>query len=213
MAPPPPPGPRPSRRSLLRGGAVLATGTTALSVSGDQALGRTATAALPTGEAGAAEFPGAAWAPAAASTYTAADRPSTYPVRYVVIHVAQETYADTVGIFQDPAREVSAHYVVAADGRIAQCVRERDIGWHAGNWSYNTLSIGIEHEGWVDEPRWFTTTMYERSAALTARICAAYGIPRTRARVIGHHEVPDATHTDPGPHWDWDRYLTLVNAL
>ncbi|MGW5821646.1 N-acetylmuramoyl-L-alanine amidase, partial [Streptomyces noursei] len=25
-------------------------------------------------------------------------------------------------------------------------------------------------------------------------------------------EVPGTDHTDPGPHWDWDRYLALVRA-
>ncbi len=86
---------------------------------------------------------------------------------------------------------MSAHYVVrSADGHIAQCVRERDIAWHAGNWDYNTRSIGIEHEGWVDKPAYFTDAMYEESAKLTAAICTKYGIPKDRAHIIAHYEVP-----------------------
>ncbi|RBM16682.1 N-acetylmuramoyl-L-alanine amidase [Streptomyces sp. PT12] len=158
-------------------------------------------------------FPGAEWAPAHPSNYTWARRPSSHTIDRVVIHVAQETYRDTIGIFADRAREVSAHYVVAADGRVAQCLRDSDIGWHAGNWDHNTRSIGIEHEGWVDEPEWFTDAMYERSAALTAYLCDAYGIRKDRTGVIGHSEVPRATHTDPGSLWDWERYLRLVNAV
>ena len=33
-----------------------------------------------------------------------------------------------------------------------------------------------------------------------------------RAHIIGHHEVPGTDHTDPGPHWDWDLYIRLVNS-
>ena len=39
-------------------------------------------------------------------------------------------------------------------------MHEADIAWHAGNWTYNTRSIGIEHEGYVGESGWFTDAMY-----------------------------------------------------
>ncbi|MEU5162791.1 peptidoglycan recognition family protein [Streptomyces sp. NPDC020875] len=195
------------RRDLLRSAAAL----TAAAAGALPSAGTARAASDPT-RAAAVDQPGAVWRPAAAVNFTASSRPSSYRIDRVVVHVAQETFEDTVRIFQDPARRVSAHYVVgSADGRIAQCVRERDIGWHAGNWSYNTRSIGIEHEGWIDRPVWFTHALYERSAALTAAICDRHGIPKDREHIIGHHEVPGATHTDPGPHWDWVRYIRLVN--
>ncbi|MER5888236.1 peptidoglycan recognition family protein [Streptomyces sp. NPDC001941] len=190
---------RPSRRRLLRGAAAGAA---------TAALG-----ALATGRAQAADYPPTHWIPASTSNYTVSDRPAAHPVQYVVIHVTQETFQDAMRIFQDPARQVSSHYMVASgDGYVGQFVREKDIAWHAGNWTYNTRSIGIEHEGWVDEPEWFTDVMYRQSALLTAAVCDRYGIPRTRAHVIGHSEVPGATHTDPGPLWDWTRYMKLVAA-
>ncbi|NEE28560.1 N-acetylmuramoyl-L-alanine amidase, partial [Streptomyces sp. SID7982] len=55
-----------------------------------------------------------------------------------------------------------------------------------------------------------TKEMYASSARLTASICARHGIPIDREHIIGHVEVPGTDHTDPGPHWDWDRYLELV---
>ncbi|MFC7304621.1 N-acetylmuramoyl-L-alanine amidase [Streptomyces monticola] len=193
----------PSRRRLLQG-AALAVVPAAL-------LPATRATARP---ARLFDYPDAEWAPASTSNYTASSRPGSYPIDFVVIHVAQETYADTIAIFQNPQKKVSAHYVVrSSDGQVAQCVRDRNIGWHAGNWDYNTRSIGIEHEGWVDDPAWFTEAMYVSSAELTAYLCATYGIPKNRDHIIGHNEVPGATHTDPGPHWDWDRYLSLVNSL
>jgi len=163
-------------------------------------------------QAQAVDYPSAEWRPASTSNYTVSNRPTAYPVDHVIIHVTQETYANTLSIFQNPQKQVSAHYLVrSADGHVAQCVREADIAWHAGNWDYNTRSIGIEHEGWVDRPAYFTDALYEQSAKLTAAICTAYGLPKDRAHIIGHYEVPGTDHTDPGPNWDWTRYIRLVN--
>ncbi|MBO4254430.1 N-acetylmuramoyl-L-alanine amidase [Streptomyces griseorubiginosus] len=160
----------------------------------------------------APDYPSAEWQPANAANYTVSDRPSSYPLDHVVIHVTQETYSDTLAIFENAQKNVSAHYLVrSADGHVAQCVREADVAWHAGNWDYNTRSIGIEHEGWVDKPAYFTDALYEQSARLTARVCDKYGIPKDRAHIIGHYEVPGTDHTDPGPNWDWSRYIRLVN--
>ncbi|MET7983658.1 MULTISPECIES: N-acetylmuramoyl-L-alanine amidase [unclassified Streptomyces] len=190
----------PSRRRLLKG-AALAALPYAL-------LPDVKAAAQPA----AVDYPGADWYPATSSNYTASDRPYSYELDYVVIHVTQATYATTLSIFQNPQKKVSAHYLVrSADGHVTQCVRERDVAWHAGNWDYNTRSIGIEHEGWVDRPAYFTDALYEESARLTAAICDQYGIPKDRAHILGHYEVPGTDHTDPGPNWDWTRYIRLVN--
>ncbi|GHH72062.1 amidase [Streptomyces sulfonofaciens] len=190
-----------SRRRLLQGAALAAVPTALL----------TAQPAL--AGAQAVDYPLAESRPASTSNYTAANRPTTYPIDHVVIHVTQETWDDAIGIFQDPTAKVSAHYVVRSrDGHIAQCVRERDVAWHAGNWDYNTRSVGIEHEGWVDQPQYFTDELYEQSALLTAAVCAKYRIPIDRGHIVGHSEVPGATHTDPGPFWDWVKYMDLVNS-
>lgn len=29
---------------------------------------------------------------------------------------------------------------------------------------------------------------------------------------MGHSEVPGNDHTDPGPYWDWDYYMSLVTG-
>ncbi|MER6090500.1 N-acetylmuramoyl-L-alanine amidase [Streptomyces bluensis] len=161
----------------------------------------------------APDYPHATWRPASASNYTAAERPTSHSLDYVIIHVTQTTYRKALSIFEDPRKKVSAHYLVrSADGSVAQCVRERDIAWHAGDWDHNTRSIGIEHEGWVDQPSYFTDAMYQQSAKLAAALCTKYGIPKDRAHIIGHHQVPGTDHTDPGPSWDWARYIELVNS-
>ncbi|MBL1106790.1 N-acetylmuramoyl-L-alanine amidase [Streptomyces sp. 5-8] len=193
--------PRLSRRRLLLKGAALAAVPYTL-LPDPRAAARS----------GTVDYPPAEWQPASSSNYTVADRPADYAIDRVVIHVTQETYTNTLAIFANPQKKVSAHYVVrSTDGHVAQCVHEAAIAWHAGNWSYNTRSIGIEHEGWVDQPGYFTNALYEQSARLTAAICARYGIPRDREHIIGHYQVPGTDHTDPGPVWDWVRYIRLVN--
>lgn len=160
---------------------------------------------------GAMDYGPGLWVPASSANYTASSRESSYPINYVVIHTTQGSYSGTVSWFQNPSASVSAHYVIrSSDGQITQMAREKDIAWHAGNWTYNTQSIGIEHEGFVNNPSWYTDPMYRASAALTRNICLKYGIPMTRSRIIGHSEVPGATHTDPGPNWDWTYYMQLV---
>ncbi|MCQ8189535.1 N-acetylmuramoyl-L-alanine amidase [Streptomyces rugosispiralis] len=204
-------GRTPTRRALLRSGAYLATAATGLAATA--ATATTAHADDRRRRRAAAAYPPTHWIPASTSNYRVSSRPTSYPIDFIVIHVTQETFPDAMKIFQDPAKQVSAHYMVAsADGYIGQFVREKDVAWHAGNKDYNNRSIGIEHEGWVDDAKWFTDAMYASSAALTAAVCDRYGIPKNRDHIIGHVEVPGADHTDPGPLWDWDRYMRLVNG-
>jgi N-acetyl-anhydromuramyl-L-alanine amidase AmpD len=154
------------------------------------------------------DYPPAQWVPASSSNYSAGRSES---ISAVVIHVTQGSYAGTISWFQNPDAEVSAHYVVrSSDGEVTQMVRDADTAWHAR--SGNSYSVGIEHEGWVDDPAWFTDVMYRSSAALTAHLADRYGIPKDREHIVGHSEVPGNDHTDPGPNWDWDYYMELVGG-
>lgn len=160
-----------------------------------------------------ADYPGARWVAADSSNYTAANREGDgNSIDYVIIHTTQGSYNGAISWFQNPSSNVSAHYVIrSSDGEITQMVHNKDIAWHAGNWEYNKHSIGIEHEGYVSDPAWYTDVMYRASANLTRWICDTYGIPKDRSHIIGHNEVPGATHTDPGAYWDWNYYMSLVN--
>src|SRR5256886_7853349 len=168
------------------------------------------------------DYPPASWVPADPANYTVANRPHDYPVDMIVIHDIEGTAGSAIQAFQDPARQASAHYVVADDGSITQMVLEHDIAWHAGNWDYNTRAIGIEHEGFATGPNWYTSTMYEASAHLAASICSRWGVPMDRTHVIGHYQVPDPNnpglyggadhHTDPGSNWNWSYYMSLAQS-
>ncbi|GAA3220005.1 N-acetylmuramoyl-L-alanine amidase [Dactylosporangium siamense] len=174
-------------------------------------LGRYASTA-PTGGSSLAaavpEYGPARWVAANGANY-GAGRSSR--ITTVVIHVTQGSYAGTVNWFQNPSAGVSAHYVVkSSNGEITQMVREGDTAYHAR--SANAYGVGIEHEGYVDNPAWFTDAMYRSSAALTRYLCDKYGIPKNRTGIKGHNEIPGNDHTDPGPNWNWNYYISLVNA-
>jgi N-acetyl-anhydromuramyl-L-alanine amidase AmpD len=159
--------------------------------------------------------------PANPNNYTVAERPASNLIDKIIIHVTQGSWASAINWFQDPNALSSSHYVIrSADGFMCESVLEKNIAWHAGNWSYNQTSIGLEHEGYVYNPVWFTEAMYDSSAQLSAYLCYNYGIPADRAHIIGHNEVPDPYnpnryggidhHQDPGPYWDWDKYMGYV---
>lgn len=198
------------RRALLVGGAAAAVGTAVLARDELSRLWWRLPDVEKPRVAGAVDFRGARWVAASAANYRRADRPADYPVDRVVVHVTQGGYASAVSAFRDPSHGAAAHYIVRGDGRITQLIRELDVAFHAGNREYNERSVGIEHEGFVTDASSFTDAMYASSARLTAAICRRYGIPADRTHVIGHVEVPGTDHTDPGPHWDWERYIRLV---
>jgi len=198
------------RRAVLLGGGAAVVGTAVLA---REELAR-AWWRLPWMEKprvdGELDYRAAAWTAAHQANSRRADRPDDYRIDRVVIHVVQGSYATALKVFKNPLHEAATHYVVGKDGRVAQMVRELDVAYHAGNRDMNERSIGIEHEGFVDRPQDFTKAMYEASARLTADICRRYGIPVDREHIIEHAEVEGTDHTDPGPHWDWDRYMELV---
>lgn len=160
----------------------------------------------------------ASWRPAYNGNYTNSRRERSYNIDKIVVHVVQGSYSSAVNWFQDPRAGVSAHYTVSKKGKIAQSVRHEDIAYHAGHWGTNKHSIGIEHEGYVDNPSWFTDRMYGASARLAAYAVRRHRIPIDRRHIIGHNQVPGcpgpggggSCHTDPGRHWNWDKYLRLI---
>ncbi|PRP96163.1 N-acetylmuramoyl-L-alanine amidase [Enhygromyxa salina] len=159
---------------------------------------------------GPAEYPLAvAFIPADPSNYTAGGIVS---YDYIVVHTMQGYYPGSISWFQNPAANVSAHFCMQSDdGEITQMVNLSDRAWHVGN--SNSVSIGIEHEGFIDDPAWYTWETYRSSAQLARWIADEYQIPLTREHIVAHSELPSQTHTDPGDNWDWDLYMALITDL
>ena len=136
----------------------------------------------------------------------------------IVVHVTEGSFWGSVRWLKSPRAHASSHYVVARNGKIVQLVHLSDIAWHAGHWDTNEQSVGIEHEGFTYGPGGFTDAQYRASARLAAWIARRSLMPIDRRHLLGHRDVPDGRggrggsshHTDPGPRWNWARYLRLV---
>ncbi|MFF9014630.1 N-acetylmuramoyl-L-alanine amidase [Streptomyces sp. NPDC014870] len=198
------------RRAVLLGGGAAVLGTAALARDELARLWWQLPGTEKPRVEGELDHKGADWTAASRANWRRADRPADFTIDRVVIHVVQGSYATALKVFKNPGHGAATHYVVRKDGHVAQMIRELDVAFHAGSRDMNERSVGIEHEGFVHRPQDFTPAMYASSARLTAGICARYGIPVDREHIIGHVEVPGTDHTDPGPHWDWDRYMKLV---
>ena len=149
--------------------------------------------------------------------FTKAHR-SPSSIRSIVVHVTEGAFWGSVQWLKNPRAHASSHFVVARSGEIVQLVHLSDIAWHSGNWKVNVGSVGIEHEGFTYGRAGFSDAQYERSARLTAWLARRALMPIDRRHIIGHADVPGprggrggaSHHTDPGPHWNWSRYLELV---
>ena len=124
----------------------------------------------------------------------------------IVVHwiVGKLSAADAV--FKNPSTDLSAHYAIG--NKIThQYVTEDNTAWHAGVWTMNQRSIGIEHEGGPNLP--ISDETYKTSAKLIAEIAQRYGIPLDRNHIIGHREVKPTQC--PGT-LDIDRLISLAKG-
>ncbi|MDF0599870.1 N-acetylmuramoyl-L-alanine amidase [Psychromarinibacter sp. C21-152] len=126
----------------------------------------------------------------------------------VVLHfTAMRDCAAALERLCDRQAQVSAHYLIAGDGRAYHLVDEDARAWHAGagQWGevsdVNSRSIGIELDNPGDCP--FAEPQVAALERLLAGICARWRIPPER--VIGHSDMAPTRKTDPGPRFDWRR--------
>jgi AmpD protein len=110
--------------------------------------------------------------------------------------------------------KVSAHLLIRRDGEIVQFVPLHLRAWHAGQSlcegrpRVNDFSIGVELEGCDDA--YFEPAQYAALSELARALMRAYPAI-TPARVYGHSDISPGRKTDPGPHFDWTRFRTLLN--
>ncbi|WP_399894416.1 N-acetylmuramoyl-L-alanine amidase [Streptomyces sp. BBFR51] len=160
--------------------------------------------------------------PAAPGNGQVSDRPANgVRIDQIVIHDTESPYESAIATFQNPASSTAAHYVVrSSDGAVTQMVPTRNLGFHAGNYSTNLHSIGIENEGYAAHgATWYTESQYHATAELVKYLAARYDVPLDRRHVIGHDNIPAPAdrfihdqHWDPGPSWNWERFMAMVGA-
>ncbi|MET7611048.1 N-acetylmuramoyl-L-alanine amidase [Streptomyces seoulensis] len=159
--------------------------------------------------------------PAAASNGQVSNRPANgIRIDTIVIHDTESSYQSAISTFQNPGGS-SAHYVMrSSDGAVTQMVPTKDVAYHAGNYSTNLHSIGIEHEGYAAHgATWYTEAQYQDTASLVRYLADRFGIPLDRQHIIGHDDVagPSSSlisgmHWDPGTAWDWEHFMSLLGA-
>lgn len=103
---------------------------------------------------------------------------------------------------------VSAHFLIARDGRLTQFVGCAERAWHAGESLFegrprcNDFSIGIELEGTDTLP--YADAQYDVLGPLARALFAAYPLRAVR----GHSDVSAPRKTDPGTAFDWRRFAS-----
>jgi len=125
---------------------------------------------------------------------------------YVIIHfTAQDSIRQTLKTFTLVRPQVSAHYVVAKDGKVFHMLNDYLRAWHAGisKWGsisdMNSCSIGIEIDNNGNEP--FTEIQVKSLLALLTQLKKVYNIPP--ANFIGHQDIAPLRKPDPGPFFPW----------
>jgi len=108
--------------------------------------------------------------------------------------------------------QVSTHLLILRTGEVLQFVKFNDRAWHAGRSSYlaqkecNDYSIGIELEGSDDTD--FEEIQYQVLADTVATL--QYAFPKIAQHLAGHSDIAPGRKTDPGPHFQWSYFRTLL---
>ena len=84
--------------------------------------------------------------------------------------------------------------------------RHAGVSLYQGRDRCNDFSIGIELEGTDLLP--YTEAQYRTLQAVTALLAEHY--PPLVANIAGHCDIAPGRKTDPGPAFDWDRYLASL---
>lgn len=152
-------------------------------------------------------------------------RPRRMPISLLIIHSIslppnefggkgiEQLFTNSLNAEEHPYYEqlsglrVSSHFLIRRNGEIIQFVPCLRRAWHAGVslWQgrtrCNDFSIGIEIEGSDFVP--FENSQYRSLIYLTRRLQRTYRF----SDIAGHSDVAPGRKTDPGPHFDWKRFL------
>lgn len=127
---------------------------------------------------------------------------------FVILHqTTNATVERALQTLTDPARKVSAHYLIGRDGSVIQLVDETQRAWHAGeswwggNTDLNSSSIGIELDNTGEEP--FADAQIDALLGLLANLQQRYRIPA--ANILAHGDIAPRRKVDPSRYFPWER--------
>lgn len=160
-----------------------------------------------------------------------------------VFHIAEGYYEGTIAWFNNVKNEVSSHFVIATDGRIAQCVDLKMSAWCNGTTTNpadkryfgkstletvkkrggnaNDYTISIEFEGFYKDNKGRITTAQENSAIwllqyIKSEIKNIYGTDFIidREHVVGHYEINPVTKPHcPGENFPFNKIIMGANVV
>jgi N-acetylmuramoyl-L-alanine amidase len=145
-------------------------------------------------------------------------RPDPNDIWAVVIHAtANSTLEGVISWFNNPNAQVSAHYSVGKDGRIAQHVRDENRSWHAGKseWkdkpNVNNYALGIELVNLNDGQDPYPEEQHQANVKLCTYLCRKHNVKPED--IMGHLDiaVPKGRKTDPRG-YDLERLRREVTA-
>lgn len=143
------------------------------------------------------------------------DRPHGETVSCVVLHsTVVPTTEETVKIFLDPKRQVSAHFVVGKDGQVIQMVPVEKRAWHAGESvldgkpRVNEYSVGIEMVNLNNGVDPYTDAQIYAVVGIIRLLRSRYDIPDSR--IVSHEKIalPAGRKSDPA-NFDFERVYRL----
>ncbi len=123
----------------------------------------------------------------------------------IIHHTAQDSLKQTLKTFTLAQTQVSAHYVIAQDGRVVHMLNDYLRAWHAGNSSWgrntdiNSASIGIELDNNGTQP--FSEPQINSLLALLTKLKKDYNIPAQN--IIGHSDIAPSRKQDPSAFFPW----------
>jgi LysM repeat protein len=147
------------------------------------------------------------------------NRRSPTDITAVVIHsTANSSLERVIEWFNNPNSQVSAHYTIGKDGRIAQHVPDKDRAWHAGQSTWkgrngcNDYTIGIELVNLNDGRDPYPEIQHQANVALCAYLCYTYKI--NTDDIMGHLDIalPPGRKSDPRG-YDLNRLRREVAAV
>lgn len=124
-----------------------------------------------------------------------------YRVEAITLHITGDSAdGQTIGWFEDPSSQVSAHYVIKKDGTVVMCVNPDNKAYHCGavnnptaqiyfdkgQINPNLYTIGIEC---VSNGEPLTDVQHKSLIGLVKDLCDTYNIPKDRYHIIGHNEL------------------------
>lgn len=141
----------------------------------------------------------------------------------IVDHITAGLMPGCLTWMQNPKAKASAHYLVTRSGEVYQLVKDEYAAWHAGavnkpSWSLydgtnpNRYTIGIEHEGYPDEP--LTEAQYQATLQLHRELIGKYSIPIDTDHIIGHYRIDSVNRPNcPGPKFPWYRLFNDLRGV